>query len=298
LETGSFFRLSPSDRRIAVQETILVEMPAPGVRRIVMNRPEQGNAQTNRLLYALDEALRNASRDPSIRVIILAGAGRHFSAGHDLGAWDPLLSGEIPVGMWGGFEAPAQEGYMAYEEEAFFGLCWRWRNIPKPLIAEVQGKVIAAGLMLAWICDLIVAADNATFTDPVVAAGANGVEYFAHPWEVGTRKAKEMLFTGQALTAAAAERAGMVNRVVKLQDLSAETLALAMVVASQPVMGLRLAKMAVNQVQDEQGFYAALRSTMALQHVFHAQQWALHGQSADPEAGPGIRAALKRPPLS
>ncbi len=281
-----------------MQETILVEMPAPGVRRIVMNRPEQGNAQTNRLLYALDEALRNASRDPSIRVIILAGAGRHFSAGHDLGAWDPLLSGEIPVGMWGGFEAPAQEGYMAYEEEAFFGLCWRWRNIPKPLIAEVQGKVIAAGLMLAWICDLIVAADNATFTDPVVAAGANGVEYFAHPWEVGTRKAKEMLFTGQALTAAAAERAGMVNRVVKLQDLSAETLALAMVVASQPVMGLRLAKMAVNQVQDEQGFYAALRSTMALQHVFHAQQWALHGQSADPEAGPGIRAALKRPPLS
>ena len=281
-----------------MSDPVLVETPADGVRRIVMNRPDQANAQNNRLLYALNDVLTDASRDPAVRVIILAGAGRHFSVGHDLGDWDQQLTGEDPVGMWGGFNSPAQEGYMAYEEEAFFGLCWRWRNIPKPLIAAVQGKVIAAGLMLAWICDIIVAADSATFTDPVVAAGANGVEYFAHPWELGTRKAKEMLFTGQALTAAAAERAGMVNRVVPLKDLGSEALALATTIASQPVMGLRLAKMAVNQVQDEQGFYAALRSAMAIQHVFHAQQWALHGQSADPGSGPLIRAALKRPPLA
>ena len=281
-----------------MSDSVLIETPSEGVRRIVMNRPDQANAQNNRLLYALNDALTDASRDPSVRVIILAGAGRHFSVGHDLGDWDQQLSGEDPVGVWGGFSGPAQEGYMAYEEEAFFGLCWRWRNIPKPLIAAVQGKVIAAGLMLAWVCDIIVAADSATFTDPVVAAGANGVEYFAHPWELGTRKAKEMLFTGQALTAAAAERAGMVNRVVPLENLEAEALALAATIASQPVMGLRLAKMAVNQVQDEQGFYAALRSAMAIQHVFHAQQWALHGQSADPGSGPLIRAALKRPPLA
>lgn len=281
-----------------MSEVVLVETPADGVRRVVMNRPETGNAQNNRLLYALDAALTEAARDPAVKVIVLAGTGKHFSAGHDLGDWDPLLKNEQPVGMWGGFDAPAQEGYMAFEEEAFFGLCWRWRNIPKPLIAEVQGKVIAAGLMLAWICDIIVAADSATFSDPVVAAGANGVEYFAHPWEVGARKAKEMLFTGQALTAAAAERAGMVNRVVPLDQLPAAALELASTIASQPSMALRLAKMAVNQVQDEQGFYASLRSAMALQHVFHAQQWALHGDASDPGAGPLIRAALKRPPLA
>lgn len=278
-------------------DLVLVESPTDGVRRISMNRPDTGNAQNNRLLYVLNDKLTAASRDPSVKVIILAGEGRHFSAGHDLRDWDPKLEGIEPVGTWGGFDAPAQEGYMAFEEEAFFGLCWRWRNIPKPMIAEVQGKVIAAGLMLTWICDIIVAAETATFADPVVAAGANGVEYFAHPWEVGVRKSKEMLFTGQALTAAAAERAGMVNRVVAEDRLKAETLDLAATIASQPAMALRLAKMAVNQTQDEQGFYAALRSAMSLQHVFHAQQFALHGQESDPAAGPTIMAALKRPPL-
>ncbi len=280
-----------------MSDTILVQNPAAHVRRVVLNRPEQANSQTNEMLYALDDALSEAARDPEVKVIIIAGAGRHFSAGHDLAAWDQKLTGQEPRGVWGGFDAPAQEGYMAYEEEMFFGLCWRWRNIPKPVIAEVQGKVIAAGLMIAWICDLIIASEDATFMDPVVAAGANGVEYFAHPWEMGTRKAKEMLFTGQALTAKAALQAGMVNRVVLRDALEFETLELATIISSQPSFGLRLAKMSVNQMQDEQGFYNALRSAMGIQHIFHAQQFALHGMSADPTAGPRIREVLKRPPL-
>jgi enoyl-CoA hydratase len=280
-----------------MSNTILIQKPAEHVRRLMLNRPDQANAQTNELLYALDDALSEAARDPDVKVIIIAAAGRHFSAGHDLAEWDEKLTAQEPRGVWGGFDSPAQEGYMAYEEEVFFGLCWRWRNIPKPIIAEVQGKVIAAGLMIAWICDLIVASEDATFMDPVVAAGANGVEYFAHPWELGTRKAKEMLFTGQALTAKAALQAGMVNRVVPRDALEAETLELATIIASQPSFGLRLAKMSVNQVQDEQGFYNSLRSAMSFQHIFHAQQFALHGASADPTAGPRIRQALKRPPL-
>jgi enoyl-CoA hydratase len=195
-----------------MSQTIRIEIPADGIARVVMNRPDRGNAQNNELLYALDAALTELSRDAATRVIILAGEGKHFSTGHDLGQFDATLSGVEPIGVWGGFDSPAMEGYMAFEEEAYFGLCWRWRNIPKPLIAEVQGKVIAAGLMLAWVCDLIVASEEATFTDPVIAAGANGVEYFAHPWEFGVRKAKEMLFTGQGISARAAERLGMVNR--------------------------------------------------------------------------------------
>lgn len=277
---------------------IKVEDVSDGVRRITLARPERGNAQNNRLLYELNEKLTLASRDEAVRVIILAAEGKHFSIGHDLAEMDAQLSGIDPVGVWGGFGRPAQEGYMSFEEEAYFGLCWRWRNIPKPIVAQVQGKVIAAGLMLVWICDIIVAADNATFTDPVVMAGVNGVEYFAHPWEVGPRKAKEMLFTGQGLTAQAAERAGMVNRVVPLERLEDETLELAKTIARMPPMGTRLAKMAVNAAQDEQGFYNALRGAMSLQHLAHAQHWALHGEYVDPTAGDKFREVMKRPPLA
>ncbi|AYJ84918.1 enoyl-CoA hydratase (plasmid) [Sphingomonas paeninsulae] len=280
-----------------MSDVIKMELAADGICRIVMNRPERGNAQNNELLYALDAALTEASRDVSVRVIILAGEGKHFSTGHDLGEFDPLLEGIDTVGVWGGFSMPAMEGYMAFEEEAYFGLCWRWRNIPKPIIAEVQGRVIAGGLMLAWICDLIVASEDATFADPVVAAGHNGVEYFAHPWEVGARKAKEMLFTGQGISAWAAERLGMVNRVVSLDRLTDETLELAKIIAEKPVMGVRLAKMSVNQTQDEQGFYNALRAAMGLQHLSHAQSFAVHGSSADESAAALIRKTLKLPLL-
>lgn len=275
-------------------ETAIV---ADGVCRITMNRPDRGNALNNALLYALDAALTGLSRDPGTRVIILAAAGRHFSAGHDMAEFDPKLSGIPTSGVWGGFDLPAMEGYMAFEEEAYFGLCWRWRNIPKPIIAEVHGKVIAAGLALAWICDLIVASEDSLFSDPVVSAGVNGVEYFAHPWEMPPRKAKEMLFTGQAFTARAALQAGMINRVVPRDRLEAEVLELATRIASQPAMGLRLAKMAVNQAEDEKGFYTALRAAMGVQHLAHAQNFALHDAPADPGAGARMGETLSLPPL-
>jgi enoyl-CoA hydratase len=280
-----------------MESVIRIENPSDGVFRLVMTRADRANAQTNRMLYEMDSALQSLSRDDQCRVIILAGEGRHFSAGHDLAEFDGQLSDVEPVGFWGSFDAPAMEGYMAFEEEAYFGLPWRWRNIPKPLIAEVQGKVIAAGLVLVWVCDLVVASENTVFIDPVVSAGFNGVEYFAHPWEFGVRKTKEMLFTGQGVTAAAAERAGMVNRVVSPERLSAEVLELAQRIAEQPVMGVRLAKMAVNQTQDQQGYYNSLRSAMGLQHLAHAQQWALHGVPADENAGDVLRKTLKLPPL-
>jgi enoyl-CoA hydratase/carnithine racemase len=109
---------------------------------------------------------------------------------------------------------------MAREEEIYLGFSERWRNIPKPTIAEVHGKVISGGLMLAWPCDLIVAADEAEFTDNVVSTGVNAVEFFNHPYEFGFRKAKELLFTSAALSAADAERIGMVNRVVPRAELT------------------------------------------------------------------------------
>ena len=171
-----------------------------GVARIALNRVEVRNAQDKAMLYELNDAFDLASRDDEVKVIVLAANGPHFSSGHDLADRTDVTEFS-QVSNWGGYDKPGAEGRQALEEEIYLGLCWRWRNLPKPTIAEVQGKVIAGGLMLVWVCDLIVAAEDTTFSDPVVAFGVNGVEYFAHPWEFGARKAKELLFTGGRMTA-------------------------------------------------------------------------------------------------
>jgi enoyl-CoA hydratase len=275
---------------------VLYEKVGERIARVTLNRPDKANAQNYQLLYELNAAFDRAVADDDVRVIVLAAAGRHFSSGHDLeGGRFPLS--EHAIGQWGGFNAPGMEGHWAREEEVYFGLCWRWRNIPKVLIAEVQGKVIAGGLMLVWPCDLVVASEDATFSDPVVAFGANGVEYFGHPWEVGVRKAKEMLFTGRAITARVARELGMVNRVVPREKLTEETMALAEEIALQPMMGLKTAKESVNQMQDAQGYYNALRAAMSLQQLAHAQNYIVHDMAVDPAGMELIRGLGKKPPL-
>src|SRR5437879_6934075 len=240
--------------RAHADDRIRIERPADHVLRIVLARPEAHNAQDVRMLYELNDAFDLGAQDDDVKVIILAAAGRNFSSGHDLKEdWPsgPLAteggSGRSPVGCWGGFSQPGAEGWMATEEEMFLGLCWRWRNLPKPTIAAVQGKVIGGGLMLIWPCDLIVAAADATFADPVVAFGVNGHEYFTHVWELGARRAKELLFTGRAITAEEALAIGMVNQVVPIEELESAALELARAISRRPQMGLRLAKLAVNQ---------------------------------------------------
>ena len=154
--------------------------------------------------------------------------------------------------------------------EVYLGMCRRWREVPKPAIAMVQGACIAGGLMLAWVCDLIVAADDAFFADPVVRMGIPGVEYFAHPWVLGPRFAKEVLFTGARFTAERAYEVGMVNRVVPRAELEAATFALAEEVAAMPPFGLALAKRAVNQCEDQMGMRNGMDSVFGLHHVAHA----------------------------
>lgn len=276
--------------------TVLYEKVGERIARVTLNRPEVANAQSYQMLYELNAAFDRAAADDEVRVIVLAANGKHFSSGHDLSGGRFPLS-EHAISQWGGYSAPGMEGHWAREEEVYFGLCWRWRNLPKVLIAEVQGKVIAGGLMLVWPCDLVVAAEDATFSDPVVAFGANGVEYFGHPWEVGIRKAKEMLFTGRAITAKVAREMGMVNRVVPPAKLTEETMALAEEVAQQPMMGLKTAKESVNQAQDEQGFYNALRSAMSLQQLAHAQNYIVHDMAVDPQGMEIIKGLGRKPPL-
>ncbi|MFF0051105.1 enoyl-CoA hydratase [Streptomyces sp. NPDC005498] len=268
------------------------EDPAPGVARIVLARPKKRNAQDPELLYQLDTALMEAASDSSVKVIILAADGPDFSSGHDLAAGFYVPCAPV-ASMEGGFDAPGVEGHLAFEHETYLGLCRRWRSLPKPTIAEVQGRVIAGGLMLIWPLDLIVAADDATFSDPVSAFGVNGVEYFVHPWEVGARKAKEMLFTGEPLTAREAHSLGMVNRVVPVEELAERTLDLARRIAARPALGLRLAKESVNTAVDAQGQPAAIDHAFALHNLGHANNLARHGQLIDPEGRAIVRAAAR-----
>jgi enoyl-CoA hydratase len=240
----------------------------PHIARITLNRPEVRNAQNRRMTYELNEALTAAAFDDDVKVVILAGDGPHFSSGHDLKDTEEY---ELdPVGISGGYTRPGAEGYMAYEEEVYLNMCRRWQQLPKPTIAQVHGKTIAGGLMLMWVCDLIVASDDATFIDPTVNFGVNGVEWFAHPWELGIRKAKEMLFSGEPVSAAEAHMLGMVNHVVPREDLAERTLELARKIAARPSFALKLAKLSCNQALDAQGFWTAQQAAFNLQHLGHS----------------------------
>lgn len=274
------------------EDVVLYEQPAPYIARILLNRPEARNAQDTRLLYALNDAFDRAAQDPQVRVIILAATGPHFSSGHDLretGA-DADMSQHRIVGTWCGFECAGAEGRMAREKEIYIGFSERWRNIPKPTIAQVQGKCIAGGLMLVWPCDLVVAAEDAAFMDNTVSMGVGGAEFFAHPWEVGVRKAKEMLFTADWITAQEAHRLGMVNHVVPREQLADFTLALAERIALKPLFALKLAKEAVNAAQDAQGRLPAMQTAFALHQLAHSHNMLVHGLPIDPS---GISPAVE-----
>ncbi len=252
---------------------------------VTMDRPEYRNAQNSAMTYALDAAFAQAVDDDAVSVIVLAGAGDHFSAGHDIGSpgRDVDKSFERKAVLW--WDHVGRGGgdqRFAREMEVYLGMCRRWREIPKPTVAMVQGACVAGGLMLAWCCDLVIAADDAFFADPVVRMGIPGVEYFAHPWVMGPRFAKEFLFTGDRMPADRALALGMVNRVVPRAELESETLTLAERIATMPQFGLALTKKAVNQAEDLMGLRAGMDSVFGLHHFAHAHNAEV---SADALAG-------------
>jgi enoyl-CoA hydratase len=284
-------------------EPVTYEVRGP-VAVVTLNRPEYRNAQNSAMTYALDTAFVRAVEDPQVKVIVLAGAGKHFSAGHDIGTpgRDVDVHFDNKAVLW--WDHVGREGgdqRFARESEVYLGMCRRWREIPKPMIASVQGACIAGALMLAWSCDLIVASDDAFFSDPVVRMGIPGVEYFAHPWVMGPRAAKEFLFTGDRFSAQQAKEWGMVNRVVPRAELEEETLALAERIAEMPALGLALTKKAVNQCEDLMGMRAGMDSVFGLHHFAHAHNAelsggdSLGGQDAKSMAS-GARSATKDAP--
>ena len=282
-------------------ESVLYETPAEHIARIVLNRPETRNAQDTRLLYELNAAFDRAAQDDAVKVIILAANGPHFSSGHDLrepNVYEKMSEFDT-VGTWCGFTCAGAERQMAREKEIYVGFCERWRNIPKPTLAAVQGKVIAGGLMLIWPCDIIIASDDAQFCDPVVNFGIGGVEFFAHPWEVGARKAKEMLFTSDWLSVEEAQQLGMVNQIVPREKLDETVLAMAQKIAKKSLFALKLTKEAVNVAEDAQGRVQSMQTSFALHQLAHTHWLEQYGVLLDPtglppETAKAIGAKLKQ----
>lgn len=263
---------------------------------VTMNRPEYRNAQNSAMTYALDEAFTRAVDDAGVKVIVLAGAGKHFSAGHDIGTpgrdVDKSFENKAVL-WWNHVDKAGGDQRFARESEVYLGMCRRWREIPKPTLASVQGACIAGALMLAWVCDMIIASDDAFFADPVVRMGIPGVEYFAHPWVLGPRAAKEVLFTGERFSAQQAKEWGMLNRIVPRADLEAETLAVAEKIAEMPPFGLALTKKAVNQAEDLMGMRSGMDSAFGLHHLAHAHNAEVGGDSLAGQDARSMRDANK-----
>jgi enoyl-CoA hydratase len=259
-------------------EVVLYEV-RDAVAIVTMNRPEFHNAQNSQMTYALDAAFRRACDDDEVKVIVLRGAGKHFSAGHDIGTpgRDVDKTFERASLWYDHVNKPGGEFLYAREQEVYLGMCRRWREMPKPTIAMVQGACIAGGLMLAWVCDLIVASEDSYFADPVVRMGIPGVEYFAHVHELNPRIAKEFLFLGERMPAARAYQMGMLNRVVARDELEQQTLDIAGRIAQMPRLGLQLSKQAVNNAEDLMGKRATMDMVFGLHHFAHAHNELVSG---------------------
>jgi enoyl-CoA hydratase len=274
------------------------------IARITLDRPRTRNAQNRGLLVELGDAFLRAEADDTVRVVILCGAGPMFSSGHDMGSREAIAERQPgpdqhpSVTVNGGGRLGA-EGRMLQEWHYFFENTRRWRNLRKITIASVQGAVYAAGLMLMWACDLIVAADDVTFADVVgTRLGMCGVEYFAHPWEFGPRKAKELLLTGDSISVDEAYRLGMVSKVFGVDELESQTLAFARRIAQTNTMAALLIKESVNQSVDHMGFYNALNACFTIHQVNHAH-WAEINENHYPVGSPefGVVPWNQAPPI-
>jgi enoyl-CoA hydratase len=251
-------------------ETIRYEVDG-AVGTITLDRPEVANAQDTRLIDELDAAFDAADADDDVRVVILAAAGKHFSSGHDLKA----LVGQVEADEWRRMrETP--EGKFRHEKVMYFDRCVKIYNFRKPTIAAVQGSCVAAGLMLACMCDLIVAADDATFSNPVLRMTGAGVELLVEPWELGMRKAKEFLLTADTIDAAEAWRLGLVNKVVPRDELVTATREMADKIALVPPVTAERVKDSINRTFEFMGKSHSWHYHFMAHHFTHNTATALN----------------------
>ena len=281
------------------EAVVRYEEPAPGVARIMLARADKHNAINPQMIFEVNEGFNRALADDAIKAIILAADGRNFSAGHDIADTVENYQADMQersprVSTWSGFQAEATHGWYAAEKEGYLESARRWRNVAKPTICAVQGKCIAGALIFAWVCDIIIASKDAQFSDPVVNFGVSGVEWLAHPWELGVRKAKELLFTAETWTAEEAWRLGMVNHVVERDELPDFALAMAQKIAAKPAFAVKLAKEAINKTLDIQGQMNAIDQAFSLHHLCHTQNFRVFGYGMDTSNLPAMASAPKQ----
>jgi enoyl-CoA hydratase len=216
------------------------------VATITLDRPDAANALDAASIDELDACLDQIDADEDLAVVVLRAEGKHFCAGHDL---KEILAGEE---HWSERRA-TPEGRLRHELARYWAPMVRLRDTRPITIAAVQGACSAAGLMLACMCDLIVAADDARFSNPVARMSGVGVELLVEPWEVGPRKAKELLLLAQTWDAATAERLGLVNQVVGGDVLWDEARRMADDVALVPPLTAEAIKRSINGMVDRMG---------------------------------------------
>jgi enoyl-CoA hydratase len=274
------------------------------IARILLNRERSRNAQNRGLLVELHDAFLAAEADDQVRVVILAGNGPLFSSGHDLGSKEAIEErtpgpDQHPSFSINGATRQGAEQRMLQEWHYFFTNTLRWRNLRKITIAQVHGTVYAAGLMLMWACDLIVGSEEVEFADVVgTRLGMCGVEYFAHPWEFGPRKTKELMLTGDSIGIEEAHRLGMVSKIFPRDELGEKTLEFARRIAALPTVTSLLVKESVNQTVDNMGFHNALQACFSLHQINHAH-WAEVHEDKMPAAKPedGVASWREAPPV-
>lgn len=274
------------------------------IARIMLNRPQVRNALNRGLLVELGDAFTAAEADDAVRVVIVGGLGPLFSSGHDIGTVDEVAErtegpGQHPSYRINGGSRRGAEARMLQEWHYFFENTRRWRDLRKITVAQVHGTVYSAALMLMWACDLIVAADTTRFADVVgTRLGMCGVEYFAHPWEFGPRKTKELMLTGDSLSVDEAHSLGMVAKVFPTDELADRTLEFARRIAQLPTMASLLIKESVNQTVDNMGFHNALQACFTLHQLNHSHWAELHeGTYAVANADDGVPDWRTAPPV-
>jgi enoyl-CoA hydratase len=223
-----------------LSDSLLVEDRGP-IRRLTLNRPDKLNALDADLVQALSDALAAAGQDDEVRVLVIAGAGRSFCAGYDLSE-----------------EPDPEKGDVLADLRLSLDRLLELFDQPQPVIAEVHGHCLAGGCDLMMMCDLAVASDDSVFGQPEIRFGSTVVAHVM-PWLIGARRAKELVLTGDdKLSAADAERIGLVNRVVPRSRLEEETMRLARELAVVDPLAMRLTKRAINRSWDVAGFRQAL----------------------------------------
>ena len=266
-------------------ETILVDRPAEGVVRLRLNRPERRNAINVQMVLDLDAALHELEHDDTARTVMLAASGDSFCAGHEL---------DRSAGLDAEWERrrATSEGRFLVEEELYYRKSLYLRDYPKPTVAVVQGPAVAAGWTLASVCDLVVASEQARFQNPMCRMATSGPFLLVESWDLGVRKAKELLFTGDWLGAEEARDLGFVNQVYAADRLDAEALALASRISAMPPWAVRLVKRSLNHQLDEMGQRSSWEHQFLVRQLGHASSERA-GQMAKLRSEKSVRGFLK-----